>query len=88
MPKRPSLTDVMEKAPKAEETQERLAPSKLKVSEGSDRRKPGKRSLGWVQLNVQVPADVRARAKIKAIQEDTDLSEVVTRLLTEWAEKK
>ncbi len=48
------------------------------------RRKPGKRSLGWVQLNVQVPEDLRTKAKIKALQDGKDLSDVITTLLQKW----
>ena len=50
-------------------------------------RKPGKRSQGWIQLNVYVPETLRTRAKVKALQEGRDVSDVVTELLTAWTEQ-
>jgi hypothetical protein len=51
---------------------------------GRAQRKQGKRSLGWVQLNVQIPEELRTQVKIKALQEGTDMSDVVTELLRTW----
>ena len=43
--------------------------------------------MGWTQLNVYVPEELRIKAKVEALQEDHDMSDVVTELLTAWAER-
>ena len=77
---RPSLTAIIEKnAGGAAEP----APAPRAASE----RKPGKRRMGWSQLNVYVPEELRIKVKVKALQEDRDVSDVVTELLTAWTEQ-
>lgn len=80
MANRPSLTAIIEKnAGGAAEP----APAPRAASE----RKPGKRRMGWTQLNVYVPEELRTKAKMRALQENRDLSDVVTELLTAWTEQ-
>lgn len=50
-------------------------------------RKPGKKRLGWVQFNTYIPSDLKTEAKIKAMREDVDLSDVVSDLLRKWVQK-
>lgn len=80
MANRPSLTAVMDKgAQRVEET--------VPAPSGAAERKPGKKRLGWTQLNVYVPEALRTKAKVKALQENRDMSEIVTELLTAWTEQ-
>jgi len=46
--------------------------------------KVSRRAAGHVQLNVLLPANLRKQAKVKALQEDRDLSEVIETLLKKW----
>lgn len=75
MAKKPSLTALMDKG--AQSTDD-LAPAPSAAP-----RKVGKR-MGWVQINVYVPEELRAKAKVKALQKGRDLSDVVADLLTTW----
>ena len=80
MANRPSLTAIIKKnAGGAADA----APAPSAASE----RKPGKRRMGWTQLNVYVPEELRTKAKVKALQENRDVSDVVTELLTAWTEQ-
>jgi len=54
------------------------------IAKAAGWKEGGKRALGWEQLNVLVPGDVRRAAKAKASQTDRDLSNVVTDLLRQW----
>lgn len=83
---RPSLGDVMGKKPDTQLKSETTV-AKAVSPPNEPSRKPGKRSLGWVQLNVHVPEALRTQAKIKALQEGEDLSDVVTTLLQTWVSK-
>lgn len=83
MAKRPSLSNVMDKG--AERTDApQPAPALLEGQTPRGQRKPGKKRLGWVQLNMYVPEELRTKAKVKALQSERDLSEVVTELLEKW----
>ena len=70
MAKRPSLATVMDKGA------EQKPDTSLSVTQGDQaqaaraQRKPGKESLGWVQLNMYVPEELRTKVKIKALQAD------------------
>lgn len=84
MPKRPSLATVMEKgAEQKPDTSRPIIPQEPVKAQ----RKPGKKSLGWVQLNMYVPEELRTRVKIKALQADRDVSDIVTELLEAWVEE-
>jgi hypothetical protein len=50
-------------------------------------RAPGRRKAGCEQLNVLVPVDIKIQAKIRAIKDGRDLSEIVTDLLSRWLEE-
>ncbi len=90
MAKRPSLASVMGQSPATPSTT--LAPEQ-RVTESQEQhyeptnRKPGKKRLGWVQFNTYVPNDLKTEAKIKAMREDVDLSDVVSDLLREWVQR-
>ena len=43
-----------------------------------------RRAAGHVQLNVLLPSELRKQAKMKALQQDKDLSEVIETLLEKW----
>lgn len=93
-PARPKLTEIMEHNPASEAREEAatpkvefVQPDAARLDGKREQRKQGKRSLGWVQLNVQVPEELRTRVKIKALQEGTDVSDVVTALLQNWVKK-
>ena len=75
--KRPSLGQVMELPA--------VIPTFADAQPTSARR-IGKRSQGWVQLNVLVPKELRQQAKVKALMEERELSEVVAELLRQWVE--
>jgi predicted HicB family RNase H-like nuclease len=45
---------------------------------------PQARSRGRIQLNVLIPKTLRMEAKIKAMRQGRDLSDVVEELLTNW----
>ena len=77
---RPSLSAVMDKGTEARADSSPAAPVETA-------RKPGKRSQGWIQLNVYLPEDLRTKAKVKALQEGRDMSDVVSELLTAWTEQ-
>lgn len=47
-------------------------------------RRAGRRASGHVQLNVLLPEDLRRAAKIKAMRQDREISEVVEEFLTKW----
>lgn len=47
-------------------------------------RKIGRRRAGHEQLNVLLPANVRREARVKAMREGRDISDVVTQLLQSW----
>ncbi len=89
MAKRPSLVTVMDKSgeQKTDAPQPMVAPLEEPTQSVTVQRKPGKRRQGWVQLNNYVPEELRIRAKVKALQQNRDLSDVVTELLKEWVEK-
>lgn len=88
MAKRPSLVTVMDKgAEKTDVAQPVTAPLEGQTQAVTAQRKTGKRSLGWVQMNMYVPEELRTKAKVKALQQNCDLSDVVTELLREWVEK-
>lgn len=82
MAKRPSLVNVMDKGSDAPQTF--TASAEDQAQPVPAQRKPGKKKLGWVQLNSYVPEDLRTRAKVKALQQDRDLSDIVTELLEVW----
>ena len=83
MVKRPSLTAVMDKG--AEHKVETPKPVAEAVTQSvTTQRKSGKKSQGWVQLNVYVPEELRTQVKIKALQQGRELSEVATELLEAW----
>ncbi len=85
MAKRPSLSNVMDKgAERANAPQP--APALLDELAPKGQRKPGKRRLGWVQLNMYVLEELRTKAKVKALQSERDLSEIVTELLEKWVD--
>lgn len=90
MAKRPSLVTVMDKGAeqKTDAPQPVTAPLEERTQTVTTQRKPGKRRQGWVQLNMYVPEELRIRAKVKALQQDRDLSDIVTELLEVWVEKK
>jgi hypothetical protein len=46
-----------------------------------------RRAAGHVQLNVLLPESLRKAAKMQALQEDRDLSEVIEGLLRKWLGK-
>ena len=80
---RPSLSAVMDKGTEARADSSPAAPAVATATP----RKSGKRSQGWIQLNVYVPEELRIKVKVKALQEDRDMSDVVTELLTAWTEQ-
>lgn len=82
MAKRPSLANVMDKGSDAARTVSAAVEDQAQPV--TAQRKPGKKKLGWVQLNSYVPENLRTRAKVKALQQDRDLSDIVTELLEEW----
>jgi hypothetical protein len=45
---------------------------------------PSRRASGYVQLNVLLSGELRKRAKMKALEEDKELSEVIETLLEKW----
>ncbi|MEF2277000.1 hypothetical protein V3W47_01740 [Deinococcus sp. YIM 134068] len=71
-PKRPRLGEVLRGTP---------APP-AEVVPASTKEKAGK----MVQLNVTVPAELRKAVRLKALQEDRDVAEVVRELLTRWVD--
>ena len=88
MAKRPSLVAVMDKgAEQKPDTSRAVALQDDQAQAVRTQRKPGKKSLGWVQLNMYVPEELRTKVKIKALQADRDVSDVVTELLEAWAEE-
>ena len=88
MSKRPSLTTVMDKGSEQKpDTSRAVALQDDQAQAARVQRKPGKRSLGWVQLNMYVPEELRTKVKIKALQADRDVSDVVTELLEAWVEE-
>lgn len=80
---RPSLNKIMDKG------SERAAQEQAPASQipTKPQRREGKRAQGWVQLNTYVPEDLRTRAKIKALQQGKDLSDVVSELLKRWTDE-
>ena len=48
------------------------------------RRSVGRRRQGYEQLNVLVPSGLRQAARIKAMQANRDLSDVVSEFLQGW----
>lgn len=90
MAKRPSLASVMGQSPAAPGD---TPPPEQQVREPQEQqhevtnRKMGKKRLGWVQFNTYIPSDLKTEAKIKAMREDVDLSDVVSDLLREWLRK-
>jgi hypothetical protein len=84
--KRPSLATVMDKSAEqmTDAPQPVAAPRDTRTQTVTAQRKPGKRSSGWVQLNSYVPGELRTRAKVKALQQNRDLSDIVTELLEDW----
>ncbi len=89
MAKRPSLANVMDKGaePRVETPQPVTPPLEEETQTVTARRKPGKKKLGWVQINMYVPEELRTRAKVKALQEGRDLSDIGKELLEVWIEK-
>ena len=88
MAKRPSLATVMDKGAEQKPDMSRsVALQDDQAQAARTQRKPGKKSLGWVQLNMYVPEELRTKVKIKALQADRDVSEIVTELLEAWAEE-
>ena len=88
MTKRPSLTAVMDKG--VEHTDAlRPAPASLDDSAQSTKapRKPGKKRLGWVQISLYIPEELRTKVKMKALQQNRDLTDVVAELLEGWVDK-
>lgn len=80
MAKRPSLSDVIKRdEPQAEEAAKPPTPQP-----DASQREPGKRRRGWIQLNVYIPKEIRTAAKVKALQEGRDISDIVTELLEGW----
>ncbi len=88
MAKRPSLTAVMDKGAEYNDAP-RLAPASLDDSAQSTKaqRKPGKKRLGWVQISLYIPEELRTKVKMKALQQNRDLTDVVAELLAEWVDK-
>ena len=58
------------------------APQKRKS--GRPKKATSRRSAGHVQLNILLPGNLRKRAKIKALKEEIDMSEVIETLLEDW----
>lgn len=89
MAKRPSLATVMDKGAeqKTDTSPPVAASSDTQVQPGTAQRKTGKRRLGWAQLNSYVPEELRTRVKVKALQQNRDLSDIVTELLEEWVNR-
>lgn len=88
MKQRATLRDAMTRIETpAHEPTHRPARPALRAVSAEAVRAEGKRTQGWVQLTILVPADVRQRAKVAAIQAGSDLSTVVTDFLRGWVEK-
>ncbi len=89
MAKRPSLSEVIkrdEPSPGPTQSDPEATPGTEMnpASPASSQREPGKRRRGWLQLNVYVPKELRTAAKVKALQEGRDISDIVTELLEGW----
>ncbi len=67
----------------------RPAPASLDDSVRSTKaqRKPGKKRLGWVQISLYIPEELRTKVKMKALQQNRDLTDVVAELLEGWVDK-
>lgn len=50
----------------------------------TERRRRGRRAAGHVQLTVLIPPELRDRAKIRALEQHKDLSDVIAELLGAW----
>ena len=61
--------------------------AQAKVKKPKPAKKTSRRAAGHVQLNVLLPESLRKAAKMKALQEDRDLSEVIEGLLRKWLGK-
>ncbi len=80
-PHRPSLSAVLGAKSTSESTPVSPSPSP------SGRLRIGRRAAGHAQLNVLVPVDLRRKAKIKALEQGRDLSDVVAELLNRWLDE-
>ena len=87
MTKRPSLVAVMDKGAEQKPDTSRAVAQGDQAQAARTQRKPGKKSLGWVQLNMYVPEELRTKVKIKALQADRDVSDIVTELLEAWVKE-
>lgn len=89
--KRPSLTAVLGSA-RAEPAKEGNTTGSLRDDKNGwhdasvDRpaKRIGRRRQGYAQLNVLVPTEMRKEAKVRALMEERDISEIVAKLLDGW----
>ena len=42
----------------------------------------------WTRTSITLPRDLKRQARVKAAMEETNLSEVIRGLLTQWIEKE
>ena len=80
----PSVAEAPSTAPSAVPTTSTKAEKATRTPKKQAVKEPSRRSAGHVQLNVLLPESLRKAAKLRALQEDRDLSEVIETLLRRW----